>query len=52
VPKGELFKSTQSVTIDGMTPSLATETGTVQLRDENDVLFGFTHFKNEDSHEN
>jgi len=55
VPNGEIFASTQSVTIDGNTISLATETGTVQLRDENDkpiALFGFTHYKKSDSDEN
>ncbi len=48
IPQGEIFSSTQSVTIDGKTINLATETGTVQLRDENDkpiALFGFTHYK-------
>lgn len=48
IPKGEIFTSTQSVTINGKTINLATETGTVQLRDENDqpiALFGFTHYK-------
>lgn len=54
VPKGELFTSTQSVTIYGKTITLATETGTVQLRDENDkpiALFGFTHYKKSNSSE-
>lgn len=48
LPEGEIFASTQSVSINGKTISLATETGTVQLRDENDkpiALFGFTHYK-------
>ncbi len=48
LPAGEIFTSTQSVTIDGKTINLATETGTIQLRDENDkpiALFGFTHYK-------
>ncbi|MCL6265861.1 S10 family peptidase [Flagellimonas myxillae] len=48
IPDGEIFTSTQSVTIKGRTISLATETGTFQLRDENDkpiALFGFTHYK-------
>ena len=55
VPKGEIFSSTQSVTINGKTITLATETGTVQLRDENDkpiALFGFTHYKKSNSNEN
>ncbi|MCZ4410552.1 carboxypeptidase [Cryomorphaceae bacterium 1068] len=55
IPNGEIFTSTQSVTIDGKTISLSTETGTVQLRDENDVpiaLFGFTHYKKANSSEN
>jgi carboxypeptidase C (cathepsin A) len=48
IPEAETFTSTQSVTINGRTTQLATETGTVQLRDENDepiALFGFTHYK-------
>lgn len=48
IPEGELFKSTQSVTIQGKTINLEAETGTVHLRDENDkpiALFGFTHYK-------
>jgi len=48
LPKGEIFTSTQSVTIKGKIINLDTETGTVQLRDENDkpiALFGFTHYK-------
>lgn len=48
LPKGELFNSTQSVTINGETISLNAETGTVQLRDENDkpiALFGFTYYQ-------
>jgi hypothetical protein len=36
LPIGEIFTSTQSVTINGKTIPLATETGTLQLRDEND----------------
>jgi carboxypeptidase C (cathepsin A) len=54
IPLGQIFKSNQSVTIDGTTIDLATETGTVQLRDENDkpiALFGFTHYKKEGSNE-
>ena len=52
LPKGEIFTSTQSVTINGKTITLATETGTLQLRDENDnpiALFGFTHYKKTNS---
>lgn len=48
LPTGEIFTSTQSVTINGNTIELATEVGTVSLRDENDepiALFGFTHYK-------
>ncbi|MBO0323153.1 carboxypeptidase [Muricauda sp. CAU 1633] len=48
IPEAETFTSTQSVTINGRTTQLATETGTVQLRDENDepiALFGFTHYQ-------
>ena len=55
IPKGELFTSTQSVTIKGKKITLATETGTVQLRDENDkpiALFGFTHYKKTNSNNN
>jgi carboxypeptidase C (cathepsin A) len=55
VPKGEVFTSTQSVTINGKTIALSAETGTVQLRDENDepiALFGFTHYKKSNSNEN
>ena len=54
IPKGEIFTTTQSVTIDGKTITLTTETGTLQLRDENDkpiALFGFTHYKKTDSNE-
>jgi carboxypeptidase C (cathepsin A) len=52
LPKGEIFTSSQSVTINGKTTSLDTETGTLQLRDENDkpiALFGFTHYKKTNS---
>lgn len=52
LPKGEIFTSTQLVTINGKTITLATETGTVQLRDENDkpiALFGFTYYKKANS---
>ena len=55
IPKGEVFSSTQSVTINGKTIALSTETGTVQLRDENDepiALFGFTHYKKSNSNQN
>ncbi len=55
LPKGEIFTSTQAVTINGKTISLDAETGTVQLRDENDkpiALFGFTHYKKANSNEN
>ena len=55
IPQGETFKSTQSVTISGKTITLEAETGTVQLRDENDLpiaLFGFTHYKNVNSKAN
>ncbi|TRX58876.1 carboxypeptidase [Fulvivirga sp. M361] len=48
LPPGEIFTSTQSVTINGKIINLATEAGTLQLRDENDkpiALFGFTHYK-------
>ncbi|MEM9326736.1 MAG: carboxypeptidase [Bacteroidota bacterium] len=52
LPEGEIFTSTQSVSIGGKTITLATETGTVQLRDENDkpiALFGFTHYKQQNT---
>ena len=55
IPDGEIFTSTQSVTINGKTISLAAETGTVQLRDENDkpiALFGFTHYRKTNSSKN
>ncbi|WP_276388528.1 S10 family peptidase [Eudoraea chungangensis] len=55
LPEGEIFSSTQSVIIDGKTISLATETGTLQLRDENDkpfALFGFTHYKKTSGNKN
>ncbi len=55
IPEGEIFTSAQSVTINGKTINLATETGTVQLRDENDkpiALFGFTHYKKTNSDNN
>lgn len=55
IPNGEIFTSTQSVTINGRTITLATETGTVQLRDENDkpiALFGFTHYRKTNSNKN
>lgn len=55
IPKGEIFNSTQSVTIDGKSINLSTETGTVQLRDENDkviALFGFTYYEKTESNEN
>ena len=48
IPNAEVFTSTQTVNIKGKIINLATETGTVQLRDENDkpiALFGFTHYK-------
>lgn len=52
LPKGEIFTSTQSVTVNGKTINLDTETGTLQLRDENDkpiALLGFTHYKKTNS---
>lgn len=52
LPPGEIFQSTQTLRINGQTISLDTETGTVQLRDENDkaiALFGFTHYKKANS---
>ena len=55
LPKGEIFASKQSVTINGKAISLDAETGTVQLRDENDkpiALFGFTHYKKTGANEN
>lgn len=55
IPEAESFTSTQSVTINGRTTQLATETGTVQLRDENDepiALFGFTHYQKTNSSNN
>ncbi|MFY0627618.1 MAG: carboxypeptidase [Reichenbachiella sp.] len=52
LPLGETYTSKQSVTINGKTVNLDAETGTVQLRDENDkpiALFGFTHYKKTNS---
>ena len=52
IPEGEIFTSTQTVSINGKTLSFATQTGTVQLRDENDkpiALFGFTHYQLDNS---
>ena len=52
---GEIFSSEQSVTINGKPIILETETGTVQLRDENDkpiALFGFTHYQKTNSDKN
>ncbi len=52
IPSGELFNSTQQVTINGKTINLSAQTGTLQLRDENDkpiALFGFTHYKKANS---
>ena len=48
LPQGEIFTSKHSVTINGNKINLEAETGTVQLRDENDkpiALMGFTHYK-------
>ncbi len=48
MPQGEIFTSVQSVEIGGSTLDFDTETGTIQLRDENDepiALFGFTYYK-------
>jgi carboxypeptidase C (cathepsin A) len=55
LPKGEIFTSKQTVIINGQTINLDAETGTVQLRDENDkpiALAGFTHYKKTDTNEN
>lgn len=55
IPDAETFTSSQSVTINGRTISLAAETGTHQLRDENDkpiALFGFTHYKKKNANQN
>ena len=55
LPKGEIFTSKQSVIIDGKTINLDAETGTIQLRDENDnpiALAGFTHYKKTGTTEN
>jgi carboxypeptidase C (cathepsin A) len=55
LPKGEIFASKQAVTINGKTINLDAETGTVQLRDENDkpiALFGFTHYKKTGANDN
>ncbi|WP_445382518.1 S10 family peptidase [Robiginitalea sp. IMCC43444] len=47
IPKAETFRSNQSVTINGKSLTLAAETGTHLLRDEDDkpiALFGYTHY--------
>ncbi len=51
----ETFTSTQYVTIGGERIELATETGTVILRDENDnpiALSGFTYYEKKNAEEN
>ena len=55
IPQAETFTSTQTVSINGKTITLATETGTHLLRDENDkpiALFGFTHYRKTNSGKN
>ena len=55
IPQAETFTSTQTVSIKGKTITLATETGTHLLRDENDkpiALFGFTHYRKTNSGKN
>ena len=55
LPQGEIFTSKHSVTINGQKINLDAETGTIQLRDENDkpiALFGFTHYKKTGTDEN
>ncbi len=51
IPEGQIFQSTQTVRIDGVSHSLKTSAGTLQLRDENNepiALFGFTSYFKED----
>ena len=48
IPEGETYTSTHTLTIGKKSIPLTAETGTLQLRDENDdpiALFGFTHYK-------
>lgn len=48
LPEAETFTSSHTLTIGKQSIPLTAETGTVQLRDENDnpiALFGFTHYK-------
>jgi len=55
LPQGEIFESKHSVTINGQKINLDAETGTLQLRDENDkpiALMGFTHYKKIGAKEN
>ena len=45
LPKGEVAKSKQSVTLDGKVIPLSAEAGTLQLKDENNkpiALYGYT----------
>lgn len=54
-PKGEIFESIQSVTINNKAINLKAETGTHQLRDENDIpiaLFGYTSYIKEGGKQN
>ena len=47
LPKGEVAKSKQSVTLDGKVIPLSAEAGTLQLKDENNkpiALYGYTAY--------
>lgn len=55
VPKGEVAKSKQSVTLDGKVIPLSAEAGTLQLKDENNkpiALFGYTAYFKENPEKN
>ena len=54
-PKAQVFKSKQSVLIDGKTINLNAEAGTFELKDENNkpiALFGFTAYFKENPEKN
>jgi carboxypeptidase C (cathepsin A) len=55
LPKGEVAKSKQSVTLDGKVIPLLAEAGTLQLKDENNkpiALFGYTAYFKENPEKN
>ena len=55
LPKGEVAKSKQSVTLDGKVIPLSAEAGTLQLKDENNkpiALYGYTAYFKENPEKN